>query len=67
MGNYILLYRGVCLNDPPRFYVNPTRMSIPKAIALRILCILASLELDAFYSIDILFVNHLVGFRFIEL
>jgi hypothetical protein len=67
MGNYILLYQGVCLKDPPGFYVNPTRMSMPKAIALRILCILRSLELDAFYSIDILFVNRLVVFIFIKL
>jgi hypothetical protein len=67
MGNYMLLYRGVCLEDPPGFYVNPARMSIPKAIALGILCILTSLELDAFYSIDIMFVNHLVIFRFIKL
>jgi hypothetical protein len=67
MGNYMLLYRGVCLEDPPGFYVNPTRMSIPKVITLRILCILTFLELDAFYSIVILFVNRLVMFRFIEL
>jgi hypothetical protein len=64
----MLLYRGVCLEDPPGFYVNPARKSIPKAIALRILCMLTSLELDAFYiSFHILFVNHLVIFRFIEL
>jgi hypothetical protein len=64
----MLLYRGVCLEDPPRFYVNPTRKLIPKAITLRILCILMSLELDALYiSFHILFVNHLVVFRFIEL
>jgi hypothetical protein len=67
MGNYMLLYQGVCLNYPPEFYVNQARMSITKEIALRILCILTSLELDAFYSIDILFVNRLVIFRFIEL
>jgi hypothetical protein len=67
MGNYMLLYRGVCLEDPPGFYVNSAKMSMPKAIALKILCILMSLELDAFYSIDILFVNHLVFFVFIEL
>jgi hypothetical protein len=67
MGNYMLLYQGVCLKDPPGFYVNPAKMSIPKAIALKILCILMSLELDAFYSIDILFVNRLVAFIFSEL
>jgi hypothetical protein len=54
--------------DPPGFYVNPARKSIPEAIALKILCIMTSLELDAFYiSFHILFVNHLVVFRFIEL
>jgi hypothetical protein len=63
----MLLYRGVCLEAPPEFYVNPAKKSIPKAIALGILCILTSLELDAFYSIDIMFVNHLVIFRFIKL
>jgi hypothetical protein len=64
----MLLYRGVCLKDPPGFYVNPARKSIPKAIALGILCILMSLELDAFYiSFHILFVNRLVIFIFIEL
>jgi hypothetical protein len=63
----MLLYRGVCLEDPPGFYVNPARMSMPKSIALGILCILMSLELDAFYSIDILFVYRLVVFIFIEL
>jgi hypothetical protein len=40
----------------------PARMLIPKPIALGILCIPTSLELDAFYSIDILFVNRLVIF-----
>jgi hypothetical protein len=44
----MLLYRGVCLEAPPEFYVNPAKKSIPKAIALGILCILTSLELDAF-------------------
>jgi hypothetical protein len=64
----MLLYRWVSLKDPPRFYVNPAMKSIPKAIALGILCILTSLEIDAFYiSFDILFVNRLVIFRFIEL
>jgi hypothetical protein len=64
----MLLYRGVCLEDPARFYVNPVRKSIPKAISLGILCILTSLELNAFYiSFHILFVNRLVIFRFIEL
>jgi hypothetical protein len=67
MGNYMLLYRGLCPEDPHRFYVNPARMSMPKVVALRILCILTSLKLDAFYSIDILFVNRLVIFIFIEL
>jgi hypothetical protein len=68
MDNYMLLYRGVCLKDPPGFYINRVRKSIPKAIALRILCILTSLELDAFYiSFHILFVNRLVIFRFIKL
>jgi hypothetical protein len=67
MGNYMLLYQGMCLKDPPEFYVNLARMSISKAIALGILCLLTSLELDAFYSIDILFVNCLVVFIFIEL
>jgi hypothetical protein len=67
MGHYMLLYRGVCLEDPLGFYVNPARLLMPKAIALGILCILTSLELDAFYSIDVLFVNHLVIFIFIEL
>jgi hypothetical protein len=67
MGNYMLLYRGVCLDDPPRFYVNPAKMSMPKVIALEILCILTSLELDAFYSIDILLINNLIFFIFIEL
>jgi hypothetical protein len=68
MGNYMLLYRGVCLKDPPRFYVNPARKLTPKVIALRILCILTSLELDAFYiSFHILFVNRLVVFIFIKL
>jgi hypothetical protein len=45
MGNYMLLYQGVCLKDPPRFYVSPVKKLISKAIALRILCILTSLEL----------------------
>jgi hypothetical protein len=68
MSNYMLLYRGVCLEDPPRFYVNLARKSIPKAIALEILCILTSLEIDAFYIIfHILFVNRLTIFRFIKL
>jgi hypothetical protein len=62
------LYQGVCLEDPPGFYVNPARKSILKAIALRILCILMSLELDGVrISFHILFVNHLVVFRFIDL
>jgi hypothetical protein len=68
MGNYMLLYRGVCLEDPPGFYVNPARKSIPKEIALGILCILMSLEFNAFYiSFHTLFVNRLVIFRFIDL
>jgi hypothetical protein len=54
--------------DPPGFYVNPARKSVPKAIALGILCILMSMELNAFYiSFHILFVNRLVVLRFIEL
>jgi hypothetical protein len=48
MGNHMLLCRGVCLEAPPGFYVNPTRKLISKAIALGILCILTFLELDAF-------------------
>jgi hypothetical protein len=68
MSNYMLLYRGVCLEAPPGFYVNPARKSIPKAIALGILCILTFLELDAFYiNFDVLFVNRLIIFRFIKL
>jgi hypothetical protein len=68
MANYMLLYQAVCLKAPPRFYVNPARKSIPKAIALGILCILTSLELDTFYiSFDVLYVNCLANFRFIEL
>jgi hypothetical protein len=68
MGNYMLFYWGVCLEDPPRFYVNPARKSISKAIALIILCILMSLELDGVRIIfQILFVNCLVVFIFIEL
>jgi hypothetical protein len=68
MGNYMLLYRGVCLEDPPGFYVNLARKLIPKAIALKILCILTSFELDGVrISFYILFVNRLVIFRFIEL
>jgi hypothetical protein len=42
----MLLYRGVCLEDPPGFYANLARKLIPKAIAHGILCILTSLELD---------------------
>jgi hypothetical protein len=50
------------------FYVNPARKSITKAIALRILCILMSLELDGVrISFHILFANRLVIFRFIDL
>jgi hypothetical protein len=57
----MLLYRGVCLEDSPGFYVNPARKSIPKAIALGIFCILMSLELDVYYiSFHILFVNCLL-------
>jgi hypothetical protein len=68
MGNYMLLYRGACLEAPPEFYVNPARRSIPNEIALRIFSILTSLELDAIYiSSDVLFVNCLIVFRFIEL
>jgi hypothetical protein len=67
MGNYMLLYQGGCLEDPSGFYVNPARKSIPKAIALEILCILTSLELASYISFHILFVNSLVIFRFIEL
>jgi hypothetical protein len=68
MSNYLLLCRGVCLEAPPGFHVNLARKSIPKAIAVGILCILTSLELDAFYiSFDVLFVNHLVIFKLIEL
>jgi hypothetical protein len=68
MGNYMLLYRGACLKAPPEFYVNPARRSIPNEIALRIFSILTSLELDAIYiSSDVLFVNRLIVFRFIEL
>jgi hypothetical protein len=52
---------------PPGFYVNPAKMSMPKATSLRILCILMCLELDAIYSIDILFVNCLAFFIFIKL
>jgi hypothetical protein len=52
----MLLYREVCLEAPPGFYVNLVRKSIPNAIALGILCILTSLKLDAFYiSFDVLF------------
>jgi ATP-dependent DNA helicase PIF1 len=64
---YVALSRGV-LEDPPRFHVNPARKLIPKAIALGILCILTSLELDGVrIRFHILFVNRLVVFRFIEL
>jgi hypothetical protein len=56
MGNHMFLYQGMCLEAPPRFYVNLERKSIPNAIALGILCIMTSLELDAFYiSFDVLF------------
>jgi hypothetical protein len=68
MGNYMLLYREVCLEDTPGFYANLARKLFPKAIALGILCILTSLKLNAFYiSFHILFVNCLVVFRFIKL
>jgi hypothetical protein len=64
----MLLYRGVCLETQLGSYVNPTRKSIPKAIALGILCIMTSLERDALYiSFDVLFVNRLVVFSFLEL
>jgi hypothetical protein len=67
-GNYMLLRQRACLDIPPGFYVNSARKSIPKAIALGILFILTSLELDAFYiSFDVLFANRLVIFKFIEL
>jgi hypothetical protein len=58
MGNYMLLYRGVCLEDPPGFYVDPARNLVYTDV----------LELDGVrISFHILFVNRLVVFRFIEL
>jgi hypothetical protein len=51
---YVALSR-VYLKAPPGFYVNPARKSIPKAIALGILCILTSLELHAFYIISYMY------------
>jgi ATP-dependent DNA helicase PIF1 len=62
---YVALLRGVSQGST-WVYVNPARKSIPKVIAFRILCILTSLDLDAFYiSFHIFFVNRLVIFRFI--